>query len=276
MKQIIIILIAVIFCSCTNQNGANDLEGIKSRTNEICTKIANVILKDKAQMSNIQCRAFDDNECQKLKISLDSYFYDHDEFLMEYGTYLIRGINSDLIDSFDSLILKINIVNSKDISDTNSFKRYRGSKSNIQDLKNEYLVINKQYDSLISFIVSNDLIDGVDYFDILMSSLNEQDKRLNKKPFYNGTFLNYLKNVFYPYLNNQDSSSEMVIHEFRSIFGEGSFYYNKVSALKIVNYILAQTGSEGIFFEISDTTKYGVTPDWIFEEKRHSQNPSDE
>ena len=110
-------------------------------------------------------------------------------------------------------------------------------------------------------MLSNKYVDAIDYFDIHLGRINEQYIELSGHPFYDKSFLNYIKEVFLVYTETEDS--EMALHEFRSIFGEGVMYYDKVSAVEVVNFLLKEKNQPTMDFEVEDTIRFGVHPSWF-------------
>lgn len=255
---IVKVLFFILLISCsTNVSIDEEISEDQKLANYFANHLDSISKKDNVNYGHIIVNIDTTHNMKKPIVFYDPLIYPDEKFVEEYALYLMRSIDSNILNSIDTVIFEIQPQDT-----TFGLKRYIGSKQVIFNLKDEYQVYGGDYDSLIEFIIKNNYIEAISFIDNLMKETNKNNFN-NKIDWLDQGFLNYTKQV---YLSKNDTIENNIDKKIlNDFFYPMPMWYNKKDAFNIFNFVRKQLKMEELIFTLDDTLEYGIKPDWLIE-----------
>ncbi|MBI3133982.1 MAG: hypothetical protein HYZ14_04830 [Bacteroidetes bacterium] len=255
IPSILVYLIFIPLIGCIGNSQLSDFEDISKHATEHFTSNA---IEDSVDVRALNVKMNNLSGTKDLRIFWEINEYAHVDFILEYNTMLIRTLNKKVINQLDSVILEVQIPDSDF-----GLKRYRASREEVNNLCREYESVDSTYIPILKFVMRSNSIDILNYFDRNIEEQQKMETSIRDTSYWqHGTFLNYLKTDLL--VDTKDSIKEEAKAEiFRFFFGGASFFYPNKRAINLVNYILEVRGDSVINYTLSDTARFGFTPEWL-------------
>lgn len=248
-------LIALI-CSCIIENKVDAFEQVRD---DVRNHFISHAREDSIKINALNVLYGDTEGINKLRIFWEIDEYAHAEFIIAYNEMMIRSMDKQITDVTDSVILEIQLPDPEF-----GLKRYRADKQDVKNLRKEYQGIDDLYNQILRYIMRTNTSKVLTHFDeIIEHSRYLEDSLFDTSMWYEyPTFLQYLRKDFL--LDCGDSNREFAkIQIFKTLFGNSTLFFSNSKALKLVNYILELKDSTPMEFDVNDTTKSLVYPDWL-------------
>jgi hypothetical protein len=255
----VLFYIILILASCSSKDRGKEVSEDQKLANYFANHFDSISKSNYIQYGHIVVDIDTTYNMKKPIIFYDPLIYPYENFVKEYTLYLIRSIDSSILNKIDSVIFEIQPQDT-----TFGLKRYRGSKQEAYNLKDEYRTYGKDFDDLIEYVIKNKYVDGIEFLDYFMKKSNE-DSYNNSFEWMNEGFMNYSKK-FYSFKQLKDTTQlkldKLILNKFLYI---APMWYQRDAPLKILNFVRNQLDMDKIFFTLDDTLKYGTKPKWLIE-----------
>ena len=251
-------IFTLFLISCSrNMSLEKEMAENQKLANYFANHIDSISKKNNVKYGHIIVNIDTTHKLKKPIIFYDPLIYPNENLVKEYTLYLIRSIDSTIINKIDSVIFEIQTQDT-----TFGLKRYRGSKEEIFNLKESYKPYGRYFDSLIEFIVKNNYAEAISFIDDLMKETNE--KNFNGKiNWLNQSFLDYTKQIYlYKDDTIQSNIDKRILNDF---FYPMPMWYEKKDVFNIFNFVRKQLKMEELIFTLDDTLKYGTKPHWLID-----------
>ncbi len=253
---VLTMLLAFLLLGCNLTSNSDNADKVLEK--EVQNYMLQLAEKDKVSYEDISVNIDTINDLERLNIYWAINCFEHEEFILEYNTMLLREMDSEIVNQVDSVILEVELPNSNF-----GLKRYRASIQELENLKKEYRSVDDKYADLLHYMMREEKIETNYLFDEVVEQSRLKELTIRDTSYWtHGSFLNYLKTDYYVNLNNPDKH-EAVIYIFKHVFGDGAFFGRTPKALETLNYILLQDNQSPIEFTLEDTVKYGLRPSWL-------------
>lgn len=253
---VLMMSLAFLLLGCNPSSNSDNADKVLEK--EVQNYMLQLAEKDKVPHEDISVNIDTINDLERLNIYWAINCVEHEEFILEYNTMLLREMDSEIVNQIDSVILEVELPNSNF-----GLKRYRTSKQGLENLKKEYRSVDDKYADLLHYMMREEKIETNYFFDEVVEQSRLKDlSYIDTSYWTQGSFLNYLKTDFY--VDVQDPKKhEAAIYLFKYVFGDASFFFLTTKALETLNYILLQDNQSPIEFTLEDTVKYGLRPSWL-------------
>lgn len=258
ITKVLYIILTTLLISCST--GADkEISEDQKLANYFANHLDSISKKDNVNYGHIIVNIDTTHNMKKPIVFYDPLIYPDEKFVEEYALYLMRSIDSNILNSIDTVIFEIQPQDT-----TFGLKRYIGSKQVIFNLKDEYQVYGGDYDSLIEFIIKNNYVDGLEYLDLYMKQRNQVSFQ-GKINWLNNGFLEYSKKFYTSFSSNDTSLINLDKNIFNDLYTGAPMYCNSEKPLLIINFVRKQLKMEELIFTLDDTLEYGIKPDWLIE-----------
>jgi hypothetical protein len=267
ITKTIFFIFTIFLVSCsTNTQLEKEISEDQKIANYFANQLDSISKKNNVKYGHIIVNVDTTHKMKKPIIFYDPLIYPNENFVKEYTLYIIRSIDTNILNSIDSVIFETQLQDT-----TFCLKRYRGSTQEVFNLKEKYQPYGKDFDTLIEFIIKNNYVKAVSFISSLMKETNENNFN-GKINWLNQSFLDYTKQI-YLYKNDtvQNKIDKKIMNDF---FYPMPMWYKKKDAFNLFNFVRKQLKMEELHFTLDDTLKYGIKPDWLIEMYSTSGNAS--